>query len=84
MCTSDTSCVLGATPTLALLVAVVTPPEASGAAVSAPFEDPPDATERSCGLGVANPGHAGTAWAALLATLILLRRRRAPVRLPKG
>jgi hypothetical protein len=84
MCTSDTSCVFGATPTLALLVAVVTPPEASSASVSAPFEDPPDASERSCGLGGAQAGPAGTAWAALLAALVILRRRLAPVRLPNG
>lgn len=77
-CTSDTTCVFGTRPTLALEVAVEASPETSGPPpLSPPFEDPEDATERSCGLVRGGAGHAGPPWVAVLAVLAWAARRRA-------
>jgi len=77
MCTSDTSCVLGDMATLALQVTPRTPPaaEPSGPNLSAPFADPPDASERSCDVSVGRQPHGFGGWAALLGAAILARRR---------
>ncbi|HTV25236.1 MAG TPA: hypothetical protein VMG12_41365 [Polyangiaceae bacterium] len=76
MCTSETTCVFGATPRLASQVAVVVrPDEAEAARPSAPFHDPEDATERSCSLvrpGAVTP--APLPWLVLAAALLCGRR----------
>jgi hypothetical protein len=76
MCTSETTCVFGDRPTLALEVAVTPrPDELPGARLSPPFRDPEDATQRSCTLQQPAAGSAsGLAWLTL--TAALLRRRR--------
>jgi hypothetical protein len=77
MCTSDTSCVFGAMPRLALLVAVASEPDSTAApSLSPPFEDPPDATERSCGLATPALGQRAQPWLLLLAAVGLSLRRR--------
>jgi hypothetical protein len=75
MCTSDTSCVLGDQPGLALLVALTTR-EDEMPSVSPPFEDPEDATERSCGIASLPDGQ-GTPWLLLVAAALGVRRWRA-------
>jgi len=77
MCTSETTCVFGATPTLASLVAVIPRPgEAEGGArLSPPYRDPEDATERSCALGHRSTnGSVHLPWLALAAALVVRRR----------
>jgi hypothetical protein len=83
MCTSDTTCVLGAMPTLALEVPIVSAPGGPGAPanVSPPFKDPADATERSCsivapGLVEPSPSTPEKRWAWLIAAALLGSRRR--------
>jgi hypothetical protein len=73
MCTSDTTCVRGAEPGLAQLVAVATQTE-EDASLSPPFEDPEDATRRSCGMGSAQ-GTPPPAWPWLIAVASLATRR---------
>jgi hypothetical protein len=64
-------------PRLALLVAVAAvPDEAAGQSLSPPFEDPPDATERSCGLAAQALGQRAHPWLLLLAAAGLSLRRR--------
>lgn len=76
MCTSETTCVFGDRPTLALQVAVVERPDAMSAARPAPpYRDPEDATARSCVLGRPAPATpAGLSWLALAAALLAGRR----------
>lgn len=77
MCTSDTSCVFGDMARLALQVALVSAPDAPGAAtLYPPFEDPPDATERSCDLAPRAPRAPARPWLLLLAAAGLSMRRR--------
>ncbi len=77
MCTSDTTCVLGDTPTLAREVAVASEPEAAAEApFSAPFADPPTATERSCRVAAPGALRGSTGWLLLLAGAALLRARQ--------
>jgi hypothetical protein len=78
MCTSDTSCVFGDMPRLALEVAVASLPDGvSAPGLSPPFEDPPDATDRSCSLAAPALGRPALPWLLLLAAAGLsLRRRR--------
>jgi hypothetical protein len=88
MCTSETTCVFGDTPTLAREVALTPlPEEVQGPGLAPPFRDPEDATKRSCSLGLpaaAEPSRLG--WLALAAALLAGRRTsRAPreARAPK-
>lgn len=77
MCTSDTTCVFGATPTLAREVAVIQRPDevAGGTRSSPPFRDPEDATARSCALGrPASRDPEPAAWLMLASGLLLGRR----------
>lgn len=80
MCTSDTTCVFGDMARLALEVAAISPAEAAAARrLSPPFEDPPDATERSCGLAPRGQRSPSTPWLlGLAAALLSLRRRPLP------
>jgi hypothetical protein len=73
-CTSDTSCVLGDEPGIAELVALATTPGEDAINVSPPFEDPEDATKRSCGIG-STSGGPPTAWPWLLAVACFAGRR---------
>jgi hypothetical protein len=82
MCTSDTTCVFGARPTLAQTVALPMTPDdpAAGATVSPPFRDPGHATDRSCALraGTAGTAIVGTnlpAWIVAVVAAYGLRRK---------
>lgn len=77
-CTSETTCVRGDMPTLALLVAVpAREEEAARARSAAPFADPPDASDRSCSL---QPPHSRqvtmSSWLLLFGVVALVMRRR--------
>jgi hypothetical protein len=75
-CTSETTCVFGDRPTLALEVAVTRQPdEAPGARPSPPFGDPEDPTQRSCGLRPpASGAPSRLSWLALAAVWLWRRR----------
>jgi hypothetical protein len=79
MCTSDTGCVLGDTPALARLVAAVSQPDApdGSESLAPPFEDPANATDRSCILRAEAHGNAPRPWLWLLAAAAFSVRRRA-------
>jgi len=74
-CTSETTCVLGDTASLALVVAQPNAPGAGGAAagLSPPFKDPEDATDRSCALGHTRDAKG---WLLALGAAAWLGRRR--------
>ena len=76
MCTSETTCVLGVTPTLAREVAVIVrPDELERPRVAPPFRDPEDATQRSCGLQRPMAGEPSKlSWLALVVVLLCGRR----------
>jgi hypothetical protein len=84
MCTSDTSCVLGDVPSLALQVTATPRPEEepSGPKVDAPYADPPSASDRSCDMGSGSgaPNKGGSTLVGLTSLLgvALVVRRRAP------
>lgn len=79
MCTSDTTCVRGSMPTIALQVEL--PPESSAPGaqtVVPPYGDPGSATDRSCSLRSGAPvaSREPLAWLVLAAGLAGLRGRR--------
>jgi hypothetical protein len=83
MCTSETTCVRGTEASLALVVAVPSEPDVEAATgVAPPFDDPADASDRSCAL--ARPSAVGArdaGWLlALMAAAILRRPRRGACR----
>jgi hypothetical protein len=74
-CTPAGTCVLGDRTSLALTVALPTAPgdEGEAAGPSRPFDDPEDATERSCAMGHARDS---SDWLLALGAAAWLRRRR--------
>jgi hypothetical protein len=81
MCTSDTTCILGSDASMALEVTPITPPAAQSTRpdLSAPFNDPPAASERSCDLAAGGaPSPLGGLVPLLGAALVALRRGRRP------
>jgi hypothetical protein len=86
MCTSDTTCVFGAVPTLARTVALPMTPDDSalGTTVSPPFRDPGDATDRSCALDSTTTEGSPLASVALFLAALGLRRGLRPARRGSG
>jgi hypothetical protein len=77
-CTSETTCVLGAESSPALLVVPLVVPGESRPPLRSPVEDPPDATERSCAfMGPPSSSMGLGAAAGWLALAALGWRRRA-------
>jgi hypothetical protein len=77
-CTSDTTCVRGVMPTMALEVDVVNAEAVGSVPLAPPYADPATATERSCSLHPPAPGatFARAGWLGLAAGLVALRWRR--------
>jgi len=78
MCTPEMTCVLGDTTTPALIVALPSAPEANAASggASPPFDDPANASDRSCAVHPAREGGQATHWLLALLAAAGLRRRR--------
>jgi hypothetical protein len=77
MCTSDTSCVLGDMPSLALQVEPVPRPEAkpSGPDLDPPYSNPPEASDRSCAMGSGGSSGALVGLTTALGAAYFARRR---------
>jgi len=78
MCTSETTCVRGTEASLALIVALPSAPSAEAeAGVAPPFDDPADASDRSCALLAPAEGDASDAgWLLAVVAAVALRRRQ--------